>query len=69
MLEVPIAFLDPQIIMLQCYQGMKTLSQTQFYPVKTPTHSYFEMNLLILKGIIMKRIWKGSTKYQVSPLH
>jgi len=22
--------------------GMKTLSQTQFYPVKTPTHSYFE---------------------------
>lgn len=56
MLEVPIAFLDPQIIMLQCYQGMKTLSQTQFYPVKTPTHSYFEMNLLILKGIIMKRI-------------
>lgn len=44
--------------MLQCYQGMKTLSQTQFYPVKTPGHSYFEINLVILKGICLKRIRK-----------
>lgn len=55
--------------MLQYYQGVKTLSQTQFYPVKTPTHSYFEMNLVILKGILLKRIWKKSTQVQVSPWH
>lgn len=56
MFEDPIAFLDPQIIMLQCHQQMKTLSQTQFYPVRTPTHSDFEINLLILKGIVSKII-------------
>lgn len=30
MVEDVVVFLDPQIIMLQYYQGMKTLSQTQF---------------------------------------
>lgn len=35
--EVLTAFLDPQIILLQCYQGIKILSQNHFYDVKTPT--------------------------------
>lgn len=47
--EDPTPFLQPQITILTCYQGVKTSTQTQWFPIKTPTHIYFEKNLLALK--------------------
>lgn len=55
--EDPIVFLDPQITLLQCYQGIKVLSQNHFY-VKTPT---LILKLIYLFGKNFKRKYSSAT--------